>query len=150
MDLGIVMDELNGFPEVMEFNEPATEAEIRDFQKTNNITLPPSYVEMLRKFDGGELFVPGTRIYGISKTRNAQTIKEINGKIYRKEFSIPPSMLIIGRLNFGDLLCIELNDKREIVQWDHENDEEFCRWNSLEEWIIESLDEYKKYEGTAQ
>ncbi len=149
MDINKIMNGINKYPDVMELNEPVTESEVNDFQKTNGIILPPQYVGLLQVFDGGELFVPGTQIFGILHKLNGRTIKEINGKVFRNNYSIPLSILIIGKLNYGDLLCIDLNDNHQIIQWDHENDEEFCRWNSLEEWLLETLAEYEASEGGA-
>jgi hypothetical protein len=75
-------------------------------------------------------------------------LKKINGKSIRENFNIPATLLIIGKTNDGDWLCINLNPKNEIIQWDHEQDEEFCRWENLEEWLTETIDEYVKYESS--
>lgn len=147
MDVSLIMDKLNMFGSTMEFEKPATDKEISDFQNTNGIILPPQYVDLIKTFDGGELFVPGTRFFGITKKKDYRTIKEVNGKDNRLNYSIPHSFLIIGKLNYGDLLCIDLNNNHEIIQWNHENDEEFCRWNSLEEWLLETIDDYEKSVG---
>lgn len=149
MDINMIIDELYKRSDVMDFNDAASEDKIKEFQELNKIVLPPSYVELLKRFDGGELFIPGIRIYGISEKGNCRSIKQINGKSIRKGFKIPVSLLIIGKLNYGDWICIELNDKYEIIQWDHEKDEEFCRWSCIEEWLTESIDNYTRYEGGA-
>lgn len=150
MSIGTVINDLNKFIDIMEFNRSATDTEIEEFQSINNIKLPDSYIELLKCFDGGEIFVPGIVIYGINAGVNKHTVKYINGKNVRKDFNIPSTLLIIGKLNYGDWLCIDLNQKNEIVQWDHEQNEEFCRWESLEDWLEETINEYIKYEGGAQ
>nr|MCR5206684.1 SMI1/KNR4 family protein [Lachnospiraceae bacterium] len=79
---------------------------------------------------------PGTILYGIAHSVGHHTLSEINRK--SQTFKIPETMLIIGRLNYGDLFCIDL-DNQNIIQWDHEMNVEFCRWNSLEEWLEEII-----------
>ena len=139
MKLTETIQKLKAYPDVMEFNPPVSKKEIHDFEIANEIILPTSYTEILQHFDGGELFIPGTVIYGIS---HGKTIKEANSRNVRKDFQIPNSMLIIGKVNYGDYICIDLNTS-EIMQWDHENDEEFCRWNTLNEYLMETIAAYK-------
>lgn len=149
MDFRNLYFKLKKFSQIMDFHEPVSVEEINRFQKQNGLNLPNSLIDLLRCFDGGELFIPGTIIYGIREQTNGNTIKRINGKQNRKSFNIPSTYLIIGKLNFGDWLCIDLNRTNEVIQWDHEVDEEFCRWNSLEDWLEETINEYIEYEGGA-
>ena len=58
-------------------------------------------------------------------------------------FKIPNNYLIFAKVNYGDLLCINLNEEHEVIQWDHELDEEFCKWESLEEWLEDSINNYE-------
>ena len=150
MDFMNLYTKLNDFSQVMLFNKSVPAEKIDEFQKENRLKLPDSYIRLLKCFDGGELFVPGTVIYGIVEEINGNTLKDINGKQNRKNFSIPSTYLIIGKLNYGDWLCIDLNKKNEIIQWDHELDKEFCRWSSLENWVEETIDEYIEHEGDVQ
>lgn len=147
MSLQNLIAELRKYTECMEMNEPLSHHEVENFEKTNKIKLPASYVELLCWFDGGELFIPGTIIYGLNHESAGYTLKEINGRENRQLFSIPKSMLIIGKLNYGDWLCIDLNHSNKIVQWDHEDDSEFCQWEDLESWLKETIEEYERYEG---
>ena len=148
MNIDDIVKKLKKFPDIMELNHPITDIEIKRFQNTNGIELPNSYIELLKKFDGGEIFIPGTIIYGINTDVDNYNLKKINGKSIRENFNIPATLLIIGKTNDGDWLCINLNPKNEIIQWDHEQDEEFCRWENLEEWLTETIDEYVKYESS--
>ena len=149
MSLEVLIDKLRKHAECMEMNEPLSCDEVGQFEKANKIKLPVSYVELLCCFDGGELFIPGTTIYGLSHGRTGYLLKEINRRENRQLFRIPNSMLIIGKLNYGDWLCIDLNYPNEIVQWDHENDSEFCRWEDLESWLRDTIEEYERFEGGA-
>lgn len=150
MDFKNLYSKLNCFSQVMFFNKPVSAEKIDEFQRENGLNLPDSYVGLLKYFDGGELFIPGTVIYGIVEETNGNTLKGINGKQNRKNFSIPPTYLIIGKINYGDWLCIDLNQANEVIQWDHELDEEFCRWSSLENWMEETIGYYIEYEDGVQ
>lgn len=136
MSKGNVYEKLQSYSKRMELNEAVTENEISSFEKENKIEIPKDYTELLKHFDGGELFVPGTILYGIAHSAGNHTLSEINLK--RQIYRLPDTMLIIGKLNYGDILCIDLNNQN-VVQWDHELNVEFCRWNSLEEWLEETI-----------
>ena len=92
-------------------------------------------------FNGGEIFIPGTKIFGITDEEE-YSVKFNNGKKTRSNFNIPNNYLIIAQLNFGDFICIDLNYPNRIIQWDHEEDVEFDEWNSLEEWLSEQIRDY--------
>ena len=147
MDIIDLFNELKKFDDVMELNPGLSESVLEDFQKSNGIRLPRSYCRLLTCFDGGELFIPGTVIYGLNRHHKILDVKTVNGKKNRELFSIPKTYLIIGRLNYGDYLCIDLNNEHEMIQWDHETDQEFCRWNSLEELLEETIADYVRYDG---
>lgn len=146
MSIVSLYERLKVYGKKMLFFEPASQESINDFQTKQGIQLPKSYVELISCFDGGEIFIPGTTIFGINKRENERNIKEVNGKNARGCSKMPRTLMIIGKLNFGDWICMDLNSD-EIVQWDHESDEEFCKWNSLEEWLKETIEEFDKYCG---
>lgn len=150
MNLERTIDKLKKFDDVMRFNKPAADGEIDEFQKTNGIELPQSYIELIRHFDGGEIFIPGTIIYGIAEKTVGRTVRDANGKLVRKDFSIPQTLLIFGKVNYGDWMCIDLNGTNEIIQWDHETDEELCRWPDMNAWLEETIANYIEYEGGAR
>lgn len=133
---------------IMKLNAPVSKESMNAFQNDNGISLPESFSELLQHFDGGELFVPGTTIYGISNEQfETNTLNSVNAQAKRSLLSIPPSFFIIGKLNFGDYVCLDLNEPHEIVQWDHETDKEFYRWGSLETWLEDVIDDYLNYSG---
>lgn len=134
------------FPNVMELENPLSLSELEHFQNSNKITIPRSLVELFSCFDGGELFIPGTIVYGVNNENVKKTIKYANRKEIRDQFDISKSYLIIGKLNFGDFICINLNSPYQIIQWDHEKNEEYCTWESLEEWLSDMIADYKDYE----
>lgn len=125
---------------------PLSIQEIDDFEKYNDLRLPKDYIELLNHFDGGEILIPGPIIFGIKENEMRKTIKEVNGKSFRKNFSIPDNYLIIGKLNYGDLICINLNKPNDVLQWDHENNERFCSWDNLFDWLNDNFSSYETFE----
>lgn len=125
---------------------PLSGSEICEFEKNNGIMLPKDYVEILKTFDGGEILIPGPQIFGLKESEIRKSIREANNKKTRNSLSIPKNYLIIAKLNFGDFICINLNQPFDVIQWDHENDQLFCTWNSLEEWLIENIDLFEEFE----
>lgn len=135
------------FTDVMELMAPVQTNEITVFENQNNILLPNSYKELLSFFDGGEIFIPGITIYGITEHKGYKTIREINGSEYRKRFNIPKTHLIFGKLNYGDLLCINLNDPYDVILWSSDTDEEDFSWDSLSKWLEETICDYEECNG---
>jgi len=147
MNVKNLCEELKKYSDVMDLNAPLDQEELLAFQKENSIKLPDSLAELLLSFNGGEIFIPGTVIYGLSKYKKIETIKYVNRREFRKQFSIPNTYLIFAKLNYGDLICINLNYPYDIIQWDHEADEQFCTWDSLEEWLDETIKSYIDFKG---
>lgn len=51
----------------MKFLEGATEEQISQFEKENEVKLPEKYKEWLRSSDGGDCFLPaGVQFYGVA------------------------------------------------------------------------------------
>lgn len=134
---------LKKYSEKMEINRGCSQEILESFQEKNGIVLPLSLAELLMCFDGGELFVPGTVIYGTG-ANGGESLKDANRREKRNIFKIPNTFLVFAKVNYGDFLCIDLNNNNEVIQWDHELDEEFCRWNSLEEWLKDTIDNSDK------
>lgn len=122
---------------------PCNSLEIKKFEHDNNIVLPKEYVELILEFNGGEVFIPGTKIYGILDEE--YSLKKINSKENRKIFSIPNNYLIIAKLNFGDFICVNLNSPNEIIQWDHENNTLFFKWDTMFDWLSDTINDYARY-----
>ena len=141
-----IFKELKKFSNEMDFNPPVSDDEIKNFEIEHGISLPASYKELLTHFDGGEIFVPGTLIFGIKNYPCRPSIKEVNSKSKRSLISIPNDNLIIAELNFGDFIAIDLNTS-EVLQWDHECDEEFDRWHTLYDFIKFLISSYEAGES---
>lgn len=121
----------------MTFHIGASVSQITNYENETNNKLPNDFKEWLLFSNGGEIFVPGTVLYGVDNNAKSSLLNE-NDDQKRGAFSLDDSLLVIGRFNFGDLLCIDLNCA-EVVQWDHEEDEEYLRWNSFFEFIEEEI-----------
>lgn len=119
--------------------------EIEKFEKSNHISLPSDLIRLLKSFDGGEILIPGPVLFGLKDNPARKTIRDINSSANRNKFSIPSNYLIIAKTNYGDYICIDLNSPYKVIQWAHENDELYCDWNNLEEWLTDNIDSFEKY-----
>ena len=123
---------------------------ISKYESNNKLYIPDEFKSWLKFSNGGELFVPGTILFGIecdvSPIDQKKTLRYANpSEIRKRMFFIPLSYLVVGKLNFGDFICIDLNNENRVIQWDHENDEEYCYWNSFTEWLLECIDDIEVY-----
>lgn len=138
--------QLKKFPDLMDFNPGLDRRQIQAFEEENKLVLPESYKDLLECFDGGEIFRPGTKIYGLGIYDGQENLKKINSSTFRSSLSLEADYLIIASLNFGDLICINLNKKNDIIQWDHEEDKAYDSWNSLGDWLDFTIKSYLDYE----
>ena len=134
-----IFEKLKQYKNVMEFNPPISDDIIHDWDGK----LPAPLMELYRYFNGGEIFIPGTRIFGL--TGREDDVISLNDSHVRTLFDIPESYVIFARLNFGDYICINREAPFDLIQWDHENNEEYDGWDSLEEWLSESITDYSDY-----
>lgn len=79
--------------------EGLSEEAICCFEKSNSITLPSELKSLYRVFDGGEIFIPGTLIYGIKQSSKRKTLLEVNSKVSRGNYTIPIDNVI--KTNFS-------------------------------------------------
>jgi len=95
----------------MAFLEGATEEQISQFEKENEIILPEKYKEWLRFSDGGECFLPaGVQFYGIAH----KPLIDVNENDRPDD-----NYIVIGALASGDpVLCEKAGEK--IAIFDHE------------------------------
>ena len=95
----------------MHFLEGATEEQIAQFEKENDITLPSKYKEWLLFCDGGEFYLPaGVQMYGVAH-------KPV---IDKDDIDRPDEKyIVIGALASGDPILFEKN-KEKIYVYDHE------------------------------
>lgn len=140
MSIPKICEKLKSDPRMMLY-PPASDSEIRAFEKEClPCGLPVSLSELLRQFDGGELFVPGTTIHGIKKRGRELSLSEVNNEFFQSLIGRPDRYLIFATMNFGDMLLIDRITER-ILQYDHETGEIFCSWPSLENWLACTLKE---------
>lgn len=135
--------------ELKEHNDiepPISPNEIKKFEAKNNLLLPCELKNIYQEFDGGEILIPGPKIFGLEDSEKRESLREANSKRIRNNFSIPRNYLIIAKVNFGDFICINLNQPFDIIQWDHENNKPFCTWNSLTEWLRDNIDSFEEFE----
>lgn len=144
--MNLILDKLFNYSRLHELNCGLSNEKIDDFEKLNNIILPQMLKEIYLKFNGGELFVPGTIVFGIFDSNAKNSIQANNSKNIREKMSLPISYLIFAKLNYGDLICVNLEKPNNVVQWSHETDELFCEWKGIDEWLSEMIDDYEKYE----
>lgn len=96
----------------MKFLERATEEQISQFEKDNDIQLPSKYKEWLLFSDGGEFFLPaGVQLYGVVH----KPLIDVNDNDRPDD-----SYTVIGALASGEpILCKKEEEK--IYVYDHEN-----------------------------
>ena len=75
MTLNEIYYELNKNNSSISFDPPITETDIVTFENKNSILLPNSLRGLLKLFNGGEIYSPGTRIYGIDKDDTCSFIR---------------------------------------------------------------------------
>lgn len=121
----------------MKLKPGADQNSIMRYEDSVNISLPKEYQEWLLFSNGGEIFVPGTLLFGVGDSETHSLVEQ-NRDAARELFALNDSLLIVGRFNFGDLLCLDLRSG-EAVQWDHELDEEFLRWPSFYQYLDEEI-----------
>ena len=109
-ELKIIIDLLNQQGK-MTFLEGATEEQISQFEKENEIKFPEKYKEWLRFSDGGECFLPaGVQFYGVAH----KPLIDVNENDRPDD-----NYIVIGALASGDpVLCEKAGEK--IAIFDHE------------------------------
>jgi len=113
----------------MSFIPAASEEEITIWEKENGVALPPDYREWLKFSDGGEIFIPGMQLYGVT---HKPLLSYFNRPEERE--TLPEELYVLGEFGFGDYLCF-VRGEDAIVQWDHENWDEFMRWDSFKDFL---------------
>lgn len=142
MEMQALCAKLRSHEGVMALNAAATPAGLATYEEVWHLRLPPSLRALLSCFNGGEIFVPGTVIYGANPEGPYSLALANAGK---GRFSIPEQYLVFAKLNFGDLMVINTEVPYDVIQWDHEVDEAFDRWEGLEIWLNEAIQDYDAY-----
>ena len=142
MNICEVLKKIMNYKEQHDLNNSASNSYIEKAIKRGAF-IPKDYIELLKEFNGGELFVPGTVLYGLTRYKEYPSL--FDTKNTSTIFSIPEKYLIIGNLNFGDLICINTEPPYDVIQWDHETDEEFYKWHSIATFLSEQIEDYLDY-----
>lgn len=142
MNISDVLQTIMAYKDEHKLNSPASGMDIATAIK-GGFFIPREYIEVLKSFNGGELFAPGTVLYGL--TRNKCSMNVLNDIEVINQFSIPSNYLIIGHLNFGDIICINTEPPYDVIQWDHETDEEFYKWPDISAFLNEQVEDYLEY-----
>ena len=102
-ELKKIIDKLNEQGKMV-FLEGATEEQIAQFEKDNEITLPEKYKEWLQFSDGGEFFLPaGLQLYGVAHKPFIDT---------EDDDRPDNNYIVIGALASGDpVLCEKAGEK---------------------------------------
>lgn len=108
----------------------ATEEMISNLETELDILLPNEYKDFLRYSNGANLFGEDIILFSIGYDTNIDVAFEL----------IDNELLVIGKYNFGDLICINLKTEN-IIQWSSENNNIFLEHYSLKDWIISSIEE---------
>jgi len=106
--------------------------EIADWEAENSVALPADYKEWLMFSDGGEIYIPGMQLYGVS---HKPLLSYYNQPDERED--LPEELFVLGEFGFGDVLCF-VKGESAIVQWDHELWEEYMRWESFKDFLSEA------------
>jgi len=95
------INKLNKRRDEMFFYDGATDDQISDFEKANNITLPAQFKEWLSYSDGGECYIPaGVQFYGVAH----KPIIDVNCDNRPNE-----NYIVIGTFPTGDPVLCEKN-----------------------------------------
>lgn len=108
----------------------ASEKMISDFETNYGIRLPEEYKELLKYSNGASLFNGDIILFSLGDDTNTETVFEM----------INNELLVIGKYNFGDLVCINLKTEN-IIQWSCEKNNVFLEHYSVMDWIISSIEE---------
>lgn len=96
----------------MRFLEAATEEQIAEYEKKNNVSLPEKYREWLSFCDGGEFFLPaGVQFFGVSH----KPLINVNENDRPNE-----NYIVIGALANGDPILFE-KGKENVAIYNHED-----------------------------
>lgn len=98
----------------MRFLEAATEDQISQFEKENEIRFPTQYREWLQYSDGGELYLPaGIQLYGVAH----KPLIEIEDNDRPND-----DYIVVGALASGEPVLFKKNEEKFYI-YDHESQE---------------------------
>ncbi len=131
-----ILDVLRATSKKMIFTRPASPAELTRCETAMGRSIPADYRAFLLQSDGGEIFAPGTEL--LSAREGEHSLQRFNGAEFRSRFSMPEDLLIIGFLNYGDILTID-RENGNAVLWNHEEDREETYWEDLRTFLEDQI-----------
>lgn len=120
-------------------------SEISEPIDERDTVIPKPYMELLKMFNGGEIFVPGTVIYGIGMESKFPLFEAANTQATLDIYEISNSYLVVGHVNYGDLICIDKEKPHHLYLWDTENHSVSYEWDSFEKLLEEEIEDYILY-----
>lgn len=138
MELNDIYNQLKIHSDNMSLNPPLKDSEIISYENKHSIQLPIFFKEMLRLFNGGEIYAPGIKVYGIDKDDESDFI--YISRINSTNLKIPENYYIIAKLNYGDYICLNFLPPFDVIQWDNTNKRKYLSWSSLETWLESVID----------
>lgn len=110
--------------------------DISALEKTLGIVLSIGFKAFLKEYDGAE---PESNIFQINNTNNSGVNEFIPVQMILKERehieNIPPRAFPFAYAEGGNYLILDLNDKEDVLFWDHETAELIKLSNSFEEFL---------------
>ncbi len=96
----------------MRFLEAASEEQISQFEKENNIVLPAKYKEWLRHSDGGDLYLPaGVQLHGVAHKPMINIADSDRPDV---------NYIVVGTLASGEPVLFKKNEEMFYI-YDHES-----------------------------
>jgi hypothetical protein len=127
-----------------------TDLDIQKLETELDISLPETYIQLLKKFNGATLFFCDVEIWGMikdawSKSDNpAYDLIEQN-LVMRSQGYLSSSYLVIGNYSYGSLICFDLKagDKKDcpVIEWEPDIAQATNRWDNLISWLFHELAE---------
>lgn len=104
-----------------EFNPPASDSQIEEFEKNTDVRIPESYKEFLRYSNGAKLFGGDTYLYGVDFDDEFRINYDLS------EDEVPKELLIVGFYNSRHI-CYDLRYNSFILYEyeDYDDIEEEC------------------------
>ena len=149
-DLKPFYNEINNYSVgVHQLNIGARIDEIHNFEEKYKVNLPKVYKDFLQVSNGGEIFFPGTVFAEVYISQSGPMIDGVfylDSSFYIKDKEdLPHEYLPIAILNYGDIVCIDLQKSNDyeapVVQWDIESKEISRKWNRIVDWLMDALEE---------
>lgn len=133
------------YADVMELNPPAKKEKITEWERAHGWMIPAEYSSFLLESNGGEIYIPGTVLFGVDPAESWCSLAEHNQPEFRG--NLPEEYLIIGVTNYGNPIGMYTGDDIDedtcmVVEWDTEEQEACEYWDSLEDMFLTEREIY--------